>query len=345
MELIRACGPPRTRSRNPDAYDAYLRATPYFGLIKPAANEAAIRLLERSVTLDPDFARGWAALATAYRIRAFSIAPAETEWEEKASVAVHKALALDPNLADAYVARGFLLWSPANHFAHERAVVDYRHALALNPNLAEAHHQLANVYNHVGLLEKAEQEIQQAVALDPLNTAVRFRVGINLLYRGRYKESLAAMRDSKDFYVALWVFQTSYALFQLGRWEEAKQRVDEFLAQNAKDPGETLTGMEALFAAAAGERDNAEKAIERAVAQGKGFDAFHHTAYLIASAYALLNRSESALHYLRFAAEEGFPCYPLFERDPNLNSLRNDPKFMEFMAEQKKQWEHFQAYL
>src|SRR5712692_1659123 len=65
------------------------------------------------------------------------------------------------------VLSGYLLWSRANDWSYERAVADYRHALELNPNLAEAHHQLANVYNHVGLLDKADAEIKKAVAVDP----------------------------------------------------------------------------------------------------------------------------------------------------------------------------------
>jgi tetratricopeptide (TPR) repeat protein len=54
----------------------------------------------------------------------------------------------------------------------------YLRALALNPSLAEARHQLASVYNHIGLLDKASGEAQKAVALDPRNTGARFRVGL-----------------------------------------------------------------------------------------------------------------------------------------------------------------------
>ena len=52
--------------------------------------------------------------------------------EEKAYIAVEKALALDPDLADAYTVRGRLLWTPANHFPHVRAIQELRHALVLN---------------------------------------------------------------------------------------------------------------------------------------------------------------------------------------------------------------------
>ena len=40
-----------------------------------------------------------------------------------------------------------------------------------------------------------------------------------------------------------------------------------------------------------------------------------------------------------------FPCYPLFENDPNLKSLRKDERFITFMAQMKRQWERYNATL
>jgi len=333
-------------SVNPEAYDLYLRAEPYYGLETREANDEAVRLLEKSVAADAKFAVGYAALATAYRVRAFSVEPEKTdEWVEKSTAAVQKSLSLDANLAEGYVSRGYLLWSRANGWSYERAVADYRHALELNPNLAEAHHQLANVYNHVGLLDKADEEIKKAVSVDPLNTGIRYRVGINLLYQGKYEESLSMMRDSQKFMPFLWAFQTSFALQHMGRHQEAQERIDQLLNTGPPDRSGSLTSMQALLAAHIGDAPVAERKIQEAVAKGRGYQHFHHVAYAVASAYALLNKPGPALHYLRMAADDGFPCYPLFERDSNLDSLRKNPQFLSFMTEQKKQWEYFRAHM
>jgi TolB-like protein/DNA-binding winged helix-turn-helix (wHTH) protein/tetratricopeptide (TPR) repeat protein len=337
--------PTRAVSVNPEAYDLYLRSEPYYGLQTRPDNDQAIRLLEKSVEIDPQFAAAYAALAAAYGTRAIGIEINDPKWIEKASAAVAKALALDPNLAEGYVSRGYLLWSRANGWSVERAVSDYRHALELNPNLAEAHHQLANVYDHVGLLDKAEEEIKKAVALDPLNTGIRFRVGINLLYRGKYEESLVELRDSEKFRPLFWTFQTSFALQQLGRRREAQERIEALLKTNPLDPGGSLTAMQALLAADAGDGALVERKIQEAIAKGKGYQHFHHNAYAVASAYALLDKRDQALQYLRLAADDGFPCYPLFEHDSNLDHLRNDPGFLSFLAEQRKQWEYFRGHL
>ncbi len=335
----------RSQRMNSQAYDLYLRALLHAGLANREDNQAALDLLEQAVAIDPNFAPAYAALAREYRTKAFVVDPKGKQWEEKAFGAVEKALSLDPELAEAYVARGYLLWSLANHFPHEKAAQDYRRAIALKPNLAEAHHQLANVCNHIGLLDKGFDEAQKAIAIDPQNTGARFRLGINLLYQGHYEESLAAIRDSQRFFPSLWAFQTSFALFQLGRKDEAEARVEEFLTKYPQDDGGVLTGMQAMFAAAAGDHRRAEERIRSAVKIGQGYQHFHHTAYIIGSAYALMNQPEPALKYLRMAAEDGFPCYPLFERDANLNNLRKDPHFVRFMADLKKQWEHYKATL
>jgi len=335
----------RALSVNPEAYDLYLRSEPYYGLATREANDQAIRLLEKSVQVDPQFAAAHAALAVAYAERAIEIEINEPKWFEKASAEVEKALTLDPALAEGYVSRGYLLYSRANGWSYERAVSDYRHALELNPNLAEAHHQLANVYNHVGLLDKAGEEIKKAIVLDPLNTAIRFRVGINLLYQGKYEESLVELRDSEKFHPLLWGFQTAFALQHLGKRQEAQERINALLRTGPLDMGSSLTAMQALLAADAGDASLAERKIQEAIAKGKGYQTFHHVTYTAASAYALLNKHEQALQYLRLTADDGFPCYPLFEHDSNLDHLRKDPRFKSFLAEQKKQWEYFRQHL
>jgi len=335
----------RAVSENSEAYDLYLRSLPHYGLGTREDNDQAIRLLEKSVEIDPQFAAAYAALTTAYRDRVFGVGINEPQWIEKASAAVAKAIALDPNLPEGYVSRGYLLWSRANGWSVERAVADYRHALELNPNLAEAHHQLANVYNHVGLLDKADQEINKAIVLDPLNPAIRFRVGINLLYRGKYDESLIELHDSEKFNPPFWAFQTSFALQHIGRQQEAQEKVDRYLKATPLDRGGSLSAMQALLAADAGDVPLGERKIQEAIDKGKGYQHFHHIAYAIGSAYALLDKRDQALQYLRLAADDGFPCFPLFEHDSNLDNLRNDPRFLSFLAEQKKQWEYFREHL
>jgi DNA-binding winged helix-turn-helix (wHTH) protein/TolB-like protein/Tfp pilus assembly protein PilF len=333
------------RRVNPEVYEYYLRAKYHFGLQNKADMESAIELLEHAIAIDPNFAPAYADLAHVYRNKAVIFKPEEKEWEEKAFVAVETALKLDPNLADAHLSRGFLLWTHSNHFPHEQAVQEYRRALELNPNLDEAHHQLANVYNHIGLLDKGLEEVRRAVAINPGNSGARFRIGGSLLYQHKYQDALNAFAEAKGFNPPLWGYQTAWALFQLGRVEEARARVEETLKAYPQDEGGSLTSMQAIFAAAAGDNDRAEEKIKKAAQIGKGYGHFHHTAYAIASAYALMNKPDQAIVWLRNAVEDGFPCYPLFAGDSNLDRIRQHPSFIAFMAREKERWEHYKTVL
>jgi hypothetical protein len=143
----------------------------------------------------------------------------------------------------------------------------------------------------------------------------------------------------------LWTSQSSWALFQLGRKDEAAARVAEFLKSNPRDEGGILTGVQGMLAASIGQPAAAEEKVQKAARMGKEFGHFHHTAYAIASAYALMNKPEPAVKWLQAAVDDGFPCYPLFEKDPNLDPLRQDPAFVAFMAKLKRQWQYYDANL
>ncbi len=124
----------RSQRTNSEAYDLYLRALVHVGLENRQDNQAAVELLEQAVARDPKFAPAYAALGREYGTKAFIVDPKGKQWEEKALAAVENALSLDSELAEGYVARGYLLWSLANHYPHEKAVQDFQRALALNPS-------------------------------------------------------------------------------------------------------------------------------------------------------------------------------------------------------------------
>jgi serine/threonine-protein kinase len=328
----------------PAAYDDFLRGRYYLNRQNQADNKNAIEMFEHAVEKDPNFAAAFAELAQAYVWRLFLFAPDEKELEEKAFVAVGKALSLDQNLAEAHLAQGRLLWTPAHQFPHKGVIQEYRLALSLNSNLDEAHHQLALVYGHIGLFEEALQELDKAVAINPSNTLARYRVGEILLFQGKYEQALTALQNvPSDVNPALVGHQIVWAQFNLGRKEEAAATLEKFLKDYPEDNRGLLTSLQAVLAAAAGQAQKAEADINLAVQKGKGFGHFHHTAYHIACAYALLNKPEQSIEWLQRVAQDGFPCYPLFAKDPNLNNLREDPRFVALLTRMKQQWESYRT--
>ena len=336
------------KSANPAAYDAYMRGMVSVRSENPTDNDAAIKLFQQAVAADPNFAAAYAELARAYSIRVRFFAPVseKKKLNEEAELDVDKSLALDPNLAEGYFARGLILWTPYKRFPHEQAVQSYRRALQLNPNLEEAHHQLGFIYLHIGLLDKGWQEIQQALAINPANTLARYRLGVIDMCRAKYQEAYDIFHSTPlEESPSLLASYTSTALFRLGRNEEASAIIEQYLKDYPKDEGGLITSVKAMMLAKAGKKQEAEATIQHAIEIGRGYAHFHHTSYNIASAYALMNQPEKALKWLQVTAEEGFPCYPLFEGDANLNNLRKNPQFISFMATMKQQWEHYNATL
>ena len=331
-------------SVNGEAYDQYLRGRFYLHRQTREDNESAIAALEKAVATEPNFAAVHAELAQAYVWKLFLFVPGDQKVEEKAFIEVEKALALDPDSADTYLARGRLLWTPANRFPHDRAIKEYRKALELNPNLDEARNQLALIYCHIGAFGEALNESQLALTTNPNNNLALFRSGQTLNFQGKYDEALSVLRAiPHDANPALVGHQIAWALFNLNRKEEASATLEQLLKDHPEDTGGVFTSIQAVLAASIGQNGVAENKIKSAIERGKGFGHFHHTAYHIACAYAVMNKPEQAIKWLEAAADDGFPCYPLFETDSNLNNVRQDPRFVSLLSKLKQKWEYYKT--
>jgi serine/threonine protein kinase len=306
-------------------------------------NPRVIELLEKAITLDPQFAEAHADLALAYTIRLFVYAHDEKDLQEKAYLAVERALSLNPKLAAAYLARGRLKWTPSHHFPHADAIDDFAHALALDPNLAEGRHYRGFVYMHIGLLEEAMQDFTRAIALNPGNNGAHYRIGETYLFGCEYQKALDKIETiDADFNPDIRAAHIGLALIGLGRKEDALHSLRTYLDTQTNDSGGLVTSVEAIVHASSQREREAEDAIRRSSTK-RGFGHFHHTEYHIACAYALLNKKDLAMEWLRKSTSEGFNCYPLFVCDANLANLKSDPRFVDLLAAEKKQYESFQA--
>src|SRR6476660_2802061 len=306
-------------------------------------NPKVIALLEKAVKADPNFAEAYAELALAYVIRLFLYAPEEKELEAKAYLAVERALSLKPNLPVAYLARGRLKWTPFNHFPHEDAINDFKHALALDPNLDEAHHYLGLVFVHIGLIEEARAEFKAAIALNPSNNGAQYRLGETLFYEGKFREARNVLETiDADFNPDLKEYQLAWAMFSSGQTEEAISRVQNYLQQHPEDKGGLLASVQAMMFAATGNHGEAEKKIAAAQTR-RGFGHFHHTEYNIACTYGLMNKTNKSVEWFEKATGDGFNCYPMFEKDRSLDSVRNDSRFREIMEIERKKWEYYRS--
>jgi tetratricopeptide (TPR) repeat protein len=282
-----------------------------------------------------------AQLAFAYANKSFMFNASDPQWQEKASAAIRKAQAVDADLPEVHYALGNLLWSPAHGFQHKEALTETRKAYQLQPTFDDAWHLHAVILFHIGHIQEAWHDIEKALSINPANDTARFRFGPMLNYQGKFQDTIDLLnRVPKEAFLSLWNYQMTWALQSLGRLPEAAKVVDSALAENVSDPGGTLYAARGMIRAKKGDRKGAEADIATAIRVGKGFGHFHHTAYSIGAIYSVLGDLDKAEEWIENASNDGFPCYTLFEKDPNLERVRSTPKFQAFVAKLRQEYEH-----
>jgi TolB-like protein/class 3 adenylate cyclase/Tfp pilus assembly protein PilF len=155
---------------NPDAYDAYLRGLAYNvqTAYTPANALGAQKYLREAVRLDPKFALGWAllSLADARGYITQSLEPTAALREE-ARQAAETALALQPNLGEAVLAKGYYHYACLKDY--DTAVRYFEQARQFLPNSSQIPALLASVARRRGQWDRSESYFNQTERLDPRN--------------------------------------------------------------------------------------------------------------------------------------------------------------------------------
>jgi TolB-like protein/predicted Ser/Thr protein kinase len=156
-----------TRPKNEEAYDLYLRsvALPHDG----DQNKQAVRMLERSVGLDPAFAPAWSALGKRYYYEEEYGAGA-TGTMSRTEPTFRRALALDPNLEDA---EAQIVSMDADAGKLAQAYQEAKAMVAKRPQSGFAHFSLSYVLRYASVSKEAGQECDLALRLDPGNYQFR----------------------------------------------------------------------------------------------------------------------------------------------------------------------------
>jgi adenylate cyclase len=150
----------RRGTDNADAYDLYLMARQYRfgGNLGVPRDEAIVRLTRRAVEIDPAYARAWALMGSAQASLRFRFGRQDID----GSAAVDKALALDPELAEAHAAKAEHLWRGGQYDeASEEAGI----ALRLDPECYEAHYVAGNLSLSRGRIADAVPYFEKTATL------------------------------------------------------------------------------------------------------------------------------------------------------------------------------------
>jgi DNA-binding winged helix-turn-helix (wHTH) protein/Tfp pilus assembly protein PilF len=347
-ELVRALGSKAPRetawhavppTKNPMAYELFLRAGERLSRSNPSDMRMAIEMLENGTKLDPDFADAWARLAIAYVQILTELGP-NAHWVRRTERVIGRIKALDPGHAEAQVASGRFLWSPAKRFRNRLALRAFQSALQLKPGHQQARVWQSLVFLHVGLLEEAMEGAVAVLATNPDDSLALNTLGQVAFSRGEYDEAEAYYSrtlsvDPGGTWGNLWA---PTAPLYGGPLDAAAEKIR---AGSQVFPGEPmLAGCEALLWAKRGEHRKAESAIQRAL-RGRPLIHTHHIWHILAAAYAVLGKPRQAISLLQRAKDMGLPNYPLFRNDPHFQCLRNHPPFPRLMADLKSELESY----
>ncbi|MFM9903268.1 MAG: TPR end-of-group domain-containing protein [Pyrinomonadaceae bacterium] len=291
--------------------------------------EKAIDEFQRAVTLDPTLAIAYAGLAEGFATQAVKIPyPQSRDTIAKAKTAADKALALEPNLAEGYLIRGWLNrnvdWNwPA-------AESDLRHAIELSPKNAVAHQRLAQTLSVTGKHNEALSEIQIAYDLDPISEiiiAARFPI---LEAMGNYdqalKESEAFLRENKSSNPAARAYATF--LFHKQNFKEVIAIGEDSLANN---PGKTPFAWLSLLAASYYREGNVGKSVDILEQLELLAQSDSKAQYSLAMNYAETGRHDDALAALEKCFDEHEERLIWIKNEPRFVTLRDKPRFQSIL--------------
>ncbi len=163
------------------AYDEYLRGREKWRTRRVPALVESIEHFRTAIDRDSSFALAWSGLADAIDALAYR----ETRYEilvPEGRNAALRALAIEPELAEAWVSAGIL--AAEFDLDREAGEMSVRRALHLRPSYAFAQQQLSGILRNTGRVEEAGQHIEKAVEIDPLSAMILETYAIHLLVIG-----------------------------------------------------------------------------------------------------------------------------------------------------------------
>ena len=286
---------------NPDAYRFVLMAQQQYLILGDMRRlDAVVRLCERAVEIDPNYARAWALIAGAQRLRTYF-----SREGDSGLAAAERALALDANLAEAHAARAGALSAQGDYDA---ALKEIETAVRLDPESWDVNREAARLYYRLR----------------------RFAEAI------RFFEKAAALRESD--WASCGMLVSCYT--QVGDIENARRSAQLTLAYAEKvvavEPDGTVMAQAVGALAVLGETQRAKDWAERAVLLDP--DNMNMRYNLACAMIADLGDAEAGLDLLEpYFSKVGLEFLGWAKSDPDLDSVRQHPRLIAMLndAEQR----------
>jgi adenylate cyclase len=283
---------------NPQAFDCNLRARDSLYRFTKTSVQTAIELFRKAIEYDGRYADAYAGLSEAYA-HLYQQFERKDSWLEKALEAGLKALMYDPSLSEAYSALGLVYLYKKSH---DEALESSKKAIELNPSNHVAYWILGRTHVTTDRIEEAVELFEKVIDLSP-----DFYTGYNDLMicfeRMEEKEKMNQLLNAAILmyprYLSLHPDDARAHIFfaltlvRAGRVEEAKVKAARAIELSPNDP--------LMF-------------------------------YNAACFYATIGETSLSLASLKNAITSGYGFYEWIKRDPDLDSIRNEPEYIELMT-------------
>jgi non-specific serine/threonine protein kinase len=286
------------QTENAQAYDYYLRGRQFFHQFRRRGFDFARQMFARAIVIDAHYARAYAGVADCCSFLYMYWDSSEDNLNE-AEAASHKALELDPELAEAHAASG-LAFALRKDFV--KAQREFDKAIQLDPKLYEAYYFYARTAFQRGDLTRAAELYEQASRLNPDDyQAVSLLVAV---YHGLGREAEAAATERR-----------------------ALQLTERHIEIHPDDPRAYYLGATILVRMGDHKRgfEWARRALELDPEETS-------ILYNVACVYSLLGRTEDAIGCLEKVMTHGTFYKNWAAKDSDLDSLRSDPRFQVLLS-------------
>jgi TolB-like protein len=308
-------------TKSVDAHNAYLQGQFYFQRRDLEGYLKAVGFFDQAIRLDPAYALAYAERSEAWTWIGDLSSEKQKEAWSKATSDGERAVAIEPNLAEAHAALGWARFFAEWRF--DQGLAELRRAQQLAPWNPSTNDLLAPVVVYLGQFEEAEKLARQAIEHDPLAYQARQSLARLLFVQGKLNDAEAAAQKAAEL-------QPTAAGCR--RWHVfvAIQRGDgqAALREAELEPNERYQRFElALAHYARGDRPAADESLAELIARDRDV-----MAYQIAEVYAWRGEKDKAFEWLQVSLDNHDTGLLSLMIDPLVQGLRHDSRYNSVLA-------------
>jgi len=318
----------KSKTVDPDAYEAYLKGKYSMGLLSQEGIQAAMGHFQKAIEIDPDFAPAYGGLGGIWAfLKQMNIVTTDVASPNITSN-LNKAKELDSTLADVYYWDAVKnVWTDFNWDDGEQS---FKRALELNPNFSEARGLYSNYLGCMTRFDESEEQMALAIRSDPNNPFIKVLKAVSLMRPNSHQASIELLEPMQISMptnpLINFVLFSNYGV--LGNEEKCFEQAKLMLQLEKHD--DIIPLLEKAY-----KKDGLKEALHIAAKEMEKKDSELLHSQTMYSFYALAGDTDKTMDWV----EKGFirkdPDMPALKVMPLLKPYHNETRFIEIASRMK----------